>query len=111
MKIPFIIKLLTGGPIFILGWQVALPYYCFIFWSELLDKKYRYDYVEETFTIRKYFKAYLFKNILFLATFLFTYKYYFYDYGWVCAIYTIPMLLVSTGYVLPIFDKRIYNNR
>lgn len=111
MKTPFIVKLLLSIPIYFLDWHVSIPYYCFIFWSVLLDKKYRYDYSEETFTIRRYFKVYLFKNVLYLATFLFAYRYYFHPYGWYYSVYMVPMLLIATGYVLPIFDRRIYNNK
>ena len=108
MKTPFLLKLLIGLPLFYFGWQLYLMYFFFILWSIILNCKFRYDYSEETFTIKHYFKVYLLKNILFIAVALFMYEYYFFKWGWLCFIYTLPMLLISMAYVLPMFDKRIY---
>ena len=108
MKIPFILKLLLGAPLFFFSWMVYLSYFFFVIWSVILNVKFRYNYSEKTFTIAEYFKIYLFKNVLFISVALFMYQYYFYKWGWLCFIYSLPMLLISIAYVLPIFDKRIY---
>ena len=108
MIAPFYLKVLIGVPLYFFDQKVFITYILFIIWAMYLDKQYQYDYKESTFTIRRYFKVYLFKNVLFIAAALFMYEYYFHPYGWICSIYSIPMLLVAVGYVLPIFDKRIY---
>lgn len=108
MKTPFLIKLLAGAPLFYFSWMVYLSYFFFVIWSIVLNCKFRYNYSEKTFTIKQYFKVYFFKNVLFIMVAIFMYQYYFYKWGWLCFIYSLPMLLISIAYVLPIFDRRIY---
>lgn len=109
MSIPFIVKVAIGLPLLFYGKGVCLAYMLFVIWSLFLDKFYHYNFSEDKFYFREYFKTYFLKNILYFLTAYFMYKYYFFKFGWLCFMYSIPMLLITFGYVLPIFDKRIYS--
>ncbi len=108
MKLPILLKFFIGSPLFLFSFNVFVAYFLFVTWSLVLDTLYHYDFSEQTFSIRRYFKIYFLKNILFFMVAFFMYEYYFFKFGWLCFIYSIPMLFISIGYVLPIFDKRIY---
>ena len=108
MKLPLPIRIIIGLPTLFWGLKVFIIYCGFAIWTKLLDNKCRYTYEASENFIQKYFRTQILKSILYFITAYFMFSYYESPLGWLCFIYSVPMLIISVGYVLPIFDKRIY---
>lgn len=110
---PIIIKLLIGLPCLLLSLKVLIAYIMFIAWAELSENYFKYTFVEENFSIRRYFKVYFLRNFLLFFAAYFIHCCYYSRWGWVFTIYSVAMTIISAGYIFPIFDKRIheYDNR
>lgn len=108
INVPFIIKLLIGFPVLFFGIFVYVWYAIFIIWTKLIDVFFRYNFSGKDFSIRKYLKANLMRQLLFIILGLFMYFYYKEPFGWACFIYAVPMTLITAGYIAPEIDRRIY---
>ncbi len=108
LKIPFFVKLLIGLPLILLTTQTYMAYAIYVCWSKFLDVRSVYNFKDPEFSIKKYFKIYLLKNMLLIWGAYFISRAHFSPWGICSLIYAIPMAIVAVGYILPIFDKRIY---
>lgn len=101
-------KLLIGLPVLYFGVPVYAAYAIFVIWTKLIDIWFKYNFSDEDFSIRKYLRTNIIRQILFLLVGIFMYFYYQKTLGWLCFIYSIPMTLIAAGYIAPGFDRRIY---
>lgn len=108
MKIPFLIKLIIGLPLLFLTKQTYMAYAIYVCWTKYLDIRSTYNFKDPEFSIKKYFKIYLLKNMLLIWGAYFLSRAHYSPWGAACFIYAIPMAIIAMGYILPIFDKRIY---
>ena len=108
INIPFFIKLLAGLPVLYFGTFVYFWYAAFVIWTKIRDMFFRYNFSDKDFSIRKYLKTNLMRQLLFIILGLFMYFYYKEPFGWVCFIYAVPMTLITAGYIAPGIDRRIY---
>lgn len=110
---PILLKLLIGLPCLLLSVKVLVAYLMFIVWAELAENYFKYTFKKETFSIRQYFKVYFLRNFLLFFAAYFIHCCYYSHWGWIFTIYSVPMTIISAGYIFPIFDKHIseYNNR
>jgi len=108
LRIPFILKIILGLPLIFLTKQTYMSYLIFVVWAKFLDIRSVYNFKDPEFSIRKYFKTYMLKNMLLVWGAYFISRANMHPWGAVAYIYAIPMCFVALGYILPIFDKRIY---
>lgn len=109
-RIPVSFKIILGLPVMSFGLKIYVIYLSFVLMAECIEVYCRYDFSSENFSFIKYFRTFFTKNILFLITGLFMHEYYLNPHGHCCFIYAMPMAVISAGYILPIFDQRIYND-